>query len=112
VTCTNDSLIRELVYTGSRFNAATALQLGMVSKVAQDEASMRKELLEVAMKIAEKSPVAIWTIKSILNHQRHRTILPNLDYMARLNAPMVQTNDISEALGAVISKEKGVFPKL
>jgi len=74
----------------------------MVSKLSQDETSMRKELLEVATKIAEKSPVAIWTIKSILNKQRHKTILPNLDYMARLNTPMLQTNDITEALGAFI----------
>lgn len=28
VTCSNDSMIRELVFTGNRFNASTALQLG------------------------------------------------------------------------------------
>lgn len=61
---------------------------GMVSEIAEEEDSMRKKLLEVAHKIAEKSPVAIWTIKSALNRQRHQILLPNLDYMARMNASM------------------------
>lgn len=49
---------------------------------------MRKELLKLATTISEKSPVAIWTIKSVLNHQRQKIIAPNLDYMARVNAAM------------------------
>ncbi|KAL4440782.1 hypothetical protein ABPG74_013763 [Tetrahymena malaccensis] len=112
VTCTNDSLLRELVYTGRRFDSETALRIGMVSQVVENEEQLNTILLKTAKTIAEKSPVAVWTIKSILTKQRHQIVLPNLDYMARLNSAMAQTSDIPIALNSLISKQKAVYPKL
>ena len=36
----------------------------------------------------------------------------NLDYVGALNSALTQTSDITEAIGATLSKQKPIFPKL
>ena len=59
----NDSFFRELTYTGRFFTAQEALEKGYVSYVTETKEDCLKKALEIANKIAEKSPVGIATIK-------------------------------------------------
>ena len=70
----NDSLVRELTFTGRTFSAVEAEKLGLVSKVvdgSRDE--VVKAALDLAKVIASKSPVAILSSKHLLTHSRDHT---------------------------------------
>lgn len=85
---------------------------GFVSKLFKTPQEMHVGLLETAKTIAEKSPVAIWTIKQINNHEMRRRIKDGLDYVARTNSAMLATGDVVLATLASLEKRKPVFSKL
>lgn len=70
----NQSLVRELTYTGRFFSAEEADKLGLVSKVVQggrDE--VVAAALELGKTIASKSPVAVSGAKHLITHSRDHT---------------------------------------
>ncbi|KAH8814733.1 Delta2-dienoyl-CoA-isomerase [Flagelloscypha sp. PMI_526] len=95
----NQSLLRELAYTGRKFTPAEALAVGFVSKVVEggrDE--VITAALETAKTIASKSPVAISGTKRVLIHSRDHTVADNLEYVATWNASALQTEDIMSSV--------------
>lgn len=64
----NDGKLRELFYTGRFFDSKEALELGLISNIYKNKEEMFKKMVELATTISEKSPVAVWTIKNVLNH--------------------------------------------
>lgn len=67
----NDSLVRELTFTGRAFSALEAEKLGLVSKVVDGS---RDEVIKVALNLAKviatKSPIAVYGSKHLLTHSR------------------------------------------
>jgi enoyl-CoA hydratase/carnithine racemase len=59
-----DDVARELVYTGRKVGAEEALELGLVTRIADDPRAAAHEL---AATIAERSPAAIRSAKRLLN---------------------------------------------
>jgi enoyl-CoA hydratase/carnithine racemase len=59
-----DDVARELVYTGRKVGAEEALELGLVTRIADDPRAAAREL---AQTIAERSPAAIRSAKRLLN---------------------------------------------
>jgi enoyl-CoA hydratase/carnithine racemase len=59
-----DDVARELVYTGRRVEAAEALELGLITRIADDPRAVARELAE---RIAARSPEAIARAKRLLN---------------------------------------------
>ena len=59
-----EDVVRELTYTGRKFNGTEAKQLGFATSVVDDP---RAAALETAKEIANKSPDAIRAAKRILN---------------------------------------------
>lgn len=55
----NDSLLRELCYTGRNFGADEAGRMGMVSRICDDPTATLEKAQETAATIASKSPVAV-----------------------------------------------------
>ncbi|XP_006823745.1 delta(3,5)-Delta(2,4)-dienoyl-CoA isomerase, mitochondrial-like [Saccoglossus kowalevskii] len=108
----NDSLARELVYTARRLPATEAKQLGLVSRIYKDKASMIEGALELASTIASKSPVAIQGSKVNLVYSRDHSVREALEYMAAWNMSMGQTEDIARAIQANMTKQKTTFSKL
>ncbi|KAH6904664.1 Delta2-dienoyl-CoA-isomerase [Coprinopsis sp. MPI-PUGE-AT-0042] len=94
----NQSLLRELAYTGRYFNAQEAKDLGVGGK---DE--VVQEALKLAQFIASKSPVAVAGSK--VDH----SVKDNLEYTAAWNAGMLMTDDIAENLRATQAKQKPWF---
>jgi Delta3,5-Delta2,4-dienoyl-CoA isomerase len=67
----NESLARELAFTASNFDAATAVKAGLVSKVVDGgRDAVVAAAVDLAKVIASKSPVAIIGTKRLLNHAR------------------------------------------
>mmetsp|Transcript_39286 Transcript_39286/g.64270 ORF Transcript_39286/g.64270 Transcript_39286/m.64270 type:complete len:293 (-) Transcript_39286:120-998(-) len=109
----NQSLLRELVYTGKQFTATQAQQLGLVSCVFDGDEALRQGALQLCQEIASKSPVAIRGIKLMLNYEMSGKSPQDLQLMARvLNGSLAQTEDIGKAGMAFFQKKKPTFSKL
>lgn len=59
---------KELMMTGDRISAEEALRIGLVNKVVPHEKLM-ETAIEMANKIAEKAPLSIEFVKSIINRE-------------------------------------------
>ena len=92
--------------------AVEALQIGFVSRILEDKAKLEAALLETAKNISSKSPVGVYTIKQVLQKAESREYYEGLEYIARTNSAMLQTNDMAIAVSANLGKTQAVFPKL
>ena len=77
----NDSLVRELVYTGRRFYADEAQRFGLVSRVFPDKEALLAGALEMAEMIASKSPVAVAGSKVNLVYSRDHSVPEGLKFV-------------------------------
>lgn len=80
----NDSLIRELVYTARKFDANEAHNLGLVSRIFQDQEALLNSAIETAKVIASKSPVAVQSSKVNLIYSRDHSVDEGLKYIVCL----------------------------
>ncbi|EIW73689.1 hypothetical protein TREMEDRAFT_37467 [Tremella mesenterica DSM 1558] len=89
----NDSLARELSYTGRRFSAKEAKEMGFLSEVVKgSKTEVVSKAMEIAKMIASKSPIALMSTKHLLNHARDHTVEEGLKYTAIWNAAMLQAS--------------------
>ena len=84
-------------------------QFGLVSKVCKDVQKLRDEALALATIIAEKSPVAVMGIKTMLNYSRDHTLDDSLKFGLTWNSGMAQTKDIAIAGQAFFENKKPAF---
>ncbi|MEE4661039.1 MAG: crotonase/enoyl-CoA hydratase family protein [Halieaceae bacterium] len=101
-----DDVIRELTYTGRVFDAAEAVQLGLVTKVCDDPLAAA---VAVAEEIAGRNPDAVRASKRLLNQA------PYVDMASGLVAESVEQDAIIgspnqiEAVMASMEKRAGRF---
>ena len=108
----NDSIIRELVYTGRPFNAKEALNIGFIGSICKNKVELYEKAMHIARSIASKSPVAIAGSKHNLIYSRDHSVLESLDHMAIWNGSMLQTKDMVECMRASAMKQSPTFSKL
>uniref|UniRef100_A0A2C9JJ34 Delta(3,5)-Delta(2,4)-dienoyl-CoA isomerase, mitochondrial n=1 Tax=Biomphalaria glabrata TaxID=6526 RepID=A0A2C9JJ34_BIOGL len=108
----NDSLYRELAYTGRKFDAEEAKSIGFVSRILPDKNTLLEAAILIAEQIASKSPVAVQGIKVNSVYSRDHGVYQGLEYMATWNSTMLQSEDVGKAVSAAIQKETPVFSKL
>ncbi|XP_003742536.1 delta(3,5)-Delta(2,4)-dienoyl-CoA isomerase, mitochondrial [Galendromus occidentalis] len=110
----NGSVINEWALTGRKFDSKEALREGLVSRVLKDRDELMKASLDMAKLIASQSPVAVQGTKVNLAYSRSHSVDESLDYQAIWNACNLQTEDLTTAAAAIISKdpEPPVFSKL
>jgi enoyl-CoA hydratase len=89
--------VRELAYTGRRMPAARAREIGLVNEVYADQETMLEAVMQTAREIAERSPLAIWGTKEMLNYTRDHSVGESLDYIATWQSGMFQSPDLAEA---------------
>lgn len=65
VTASNWSLMKELALTGQNFGPDTAKELGLISKIFNDEETVKTEIMKTADMIANKSPVTVIGTKKL-----------------------------------------------
>lgn len=107
-----DGIARELAYTGDRMPAARAKEVGLVNEVYPDQQTMLDAVLDIAARIAAKSPLAIHGTKEMINYTRDHSVADSLQYMATWQTGMFQPSDILEAYGAQAEGREPSFDDL
>jgi enoyl-CoA hydratase len=102
-------VVRELAYTGRRMSAQRAKEVGLVNEVFPTHGALLGGVLEIAREIAEKSPLAIWGSKQMLNYARDHSVEDGLEYIATWQAGMFFGTDMAEAFRAKAEKRKPAF---
>jgi enoyl-CoA hydratase len=105
-------IVRELAYTGRRLTAREALDVGLVNRVYPTHEALVEGVLGVAREIAERSPLAVWGSKEMLNYARDHSIADGLDYIATWQTGMFQPADMLEAFKAKSELRKPSYPDL
>jgi enoyl-CoA hydratase/carnithine racemase len=95
----------ELMFTGGRFDAQTALRFGLVSRVVPADQLMAT-VEEVAGKILECGPLAIRAIKQAVLQGRQMTLEEGLKLEAQLSEAVFRTEDAREGPTAFAQKRK------
>jgi len=109
----NDSLMRELTFTGRRFEADEALRFGLVSQVCEGgREGVISRALELAKTLAARSPVAMVATKITLNYSRDHSVSDGLDYMSTWVGGVLYGQDMQQAVEGYLSKKTPTFSKL
>ncbi|CAO3587583.1 unnamed protein product [Absidia cylindrospora] len=108
----NQSLVRELCYTGRNFYAAEALQHGLVNRVYDNQDELIAESLKIAATIAQKSPVAVIGTKHNLLYARDHSVPEALAYTVTWSSAMLNTEDIPKSIEAFVTKKPANYSKL
>ena len=100
--------VMEMVLTGDMISAAEAMALGLVNKVVPEE-ELTAAVLELANKLASKSPLALRIGKEGLNRIQDIPYHQGLDVMDDLFATLASTEDAVEGVSAFLAKRKPVW---
>lgn len=100
---------KELAYTGRNFGGLEAEKLGLVLKTLKDHDELITHAQSVAAAIAEKSPLTIRGIKQTIHFQRDHSTADALQQVRYHNAAVLYSEDLAQAIGALMSKSKPTF---
>lgn len=99
----------EMAFTGSDYDAAWALDHGLVSRVEPDPTTLFEAANELAGVIAANSPLVTGGIKRVLQAGLGRTVDEGLEFVARWNSERLISKDLFEAIAAHLEKRPPVF---
>ncbi len=102
------SRAKELIFTGEMISANEALKLGLVDHVVTPE-KLQEEARRIALKLSEKSPIALMTAKYAVNIGLETNIWTGLAYESSLFALLFSTEDFIEGVSAFLEKRKPKF---
>jgi enoyl-CoA hydratase len=105
-------IVRELAYTGRRLTAREALDVGLVNRVYAGHDELVAGVLATAREIAQRSPLAVWGSKEMLNYARDHSIADGLDYIATWQTGMFHPADMMESFAARSEQRPPVYPDL
>ena len=103
-----ESKAMELILTGDMINAQTAFDYGLVNYVYPAE-ELETKTMELANKIAEKSPVALQMCKEAVKFASRSNLDEGLRREIDLFAICFSTEDKREGVAAFLEKRKPVF---
>ena len=107
-----EGIARELAYTGDRMPAERALEVGLVNRVCDDHDSLVEGVLEIAGRIARRSPLAIWGTKESINYARDHSVADSLRHIAGWQSGMFQPADMMEEFAAKGEQRDPEFEEL
>ena len=107
-----EGFAREMAFTGRRYPAARAYEVGLVQQVLPDHAALVDAALGTAREIAAHSPLAVWGTKVAMNYARDHSVDDGLDQIATWQAGMFQQPDMVEAFTARAEERAPEFPDL
>lgn len=104
-----EGITRELAYTGRKFEADEARQIGLVNRVFDSREALYSGVRDIASTIASKSPLSIRGTKEMITYARDHSVTDSLNYIATWNAAMLMSKDLTEAMMANMAKRPAVF---
>jgi len=99
---------RLMAFTGEAFDAEQSLQMGLVSKVVDDDKLM-DEARALAQRIAVNPAYGLRMAKRLLREGERSELQTLLDMSASMQAIAHQSEDHKEAVNAFVEKRKPVF---
>lgn len=105
-------VMRELAYTGRKFDAQEAKEIGLVNKVYPSQEAMLEGVMDVAQQIAKQSPMAVAGCKEMINYSRDHSVADSLKYMATWQSGMFRPQDMMKCFGAKAQKTDPDFEPL
>jgi enoyl-CoA hydratase len=96
----------DLIYTGRHVEAAEALQLGIINRIADDALQAAKEL---AATILKNAPVALGLAKEAVVRGSDTTLNQGLEIEADLFGIVATTEDMKEGTSAFLEKRAADF---
>ena len=103
---------REMAYTGDRLGAERALACGLVNAVLPDAAALLQAALQMAGRIAAKSPLAIAGSKLALNYAVDHPTADALQQMTLLQSAIFDIDEMGTAIAAWKAKGEADFAPL
>ena len=97
-----------LAYTGKRITATEAMQLGMVTKVV-DEDQFENELEQTLAMLASKSPTAMRIGRQAYYASMDKDFEEALDYLSKMFGEVASTEDAVEGLTAFLQKREPIW---
>lgn len=98
----------EMLITGEFIDAHTALQYGLINRVAPAE-QLDKVLQSLVTAITAKSPVAVKTGKNMFYKQLDMTVADAYNYASEVMTCNMMADDVSEGIDAFIEKREAVW---
>ena len=105
-------VLRELAYTGRKFDAQEAKSLGFVNQVFDTQEAMLEGVFEVAKQIAKQAPLAVTGCKEMINYSRDHSVADSLKYMATWQSGMFRPQDMMKCFAAKAQKTDPEFDAL
>jgi enoyl-CoA hydratase len=102
-------IARELAYTARMIDAKRAKEILLVNEIYPDYGVLMKGAEELAMSIADNSPLAVQASKVVLNYGIGKTVEDGLKYVASISSNIIPSNDLMEAITAFTQKRKPKF---
>ena len=102
------SKAKEIIFTGDMISASEALKIGLVNYVVPPE-KLEEEARRIALKLAEKPPIALMTAKYAINYGLETNIWSGLAYESSLFGLLFSTEDVIEGVSAFLEKRKPKF---
>ena len=100
---------KELIFSGEQISAERALQIGLVNRVASDDAVL-EEAKKLAAKIAKRGPVAVRMVKDVITRGLEMSdVKAGTAYEAQQWAKLFATYDQKEGMHAFMEKRKPQF---
>lgn len=104
-----EGIVRELAYTGRKFDAQEAKEIGLVNRVFESREALYAGVHEIAATIAAKSPLSIRGTKEMITYARDHSVADSLNYIATWNAAMLMSQDLTEAMMSSMAKKAPSF---
>lgn len=104
-----EGIVRELAYTGRKFDAREAKDIGLVNRVFDSREALYTGVRDIAATIAAKSPLSIRGTKEMITYARDHSVADSLNYIATWNAAMLMSQDLTEAMTANMARKVPSF---
>jgi enoyl-CoA hydratase len=104
--------MRELAYTGDRLSAERAERIGFVNGLFDTHEALVAGALDVARRIAAKSPVAVSATKVMISQARDHSVADSFAYLNAVQPGIFSIDDIRKSVGAMKARTPVEFPDL
>lgn len=104
-----EGIVRELAYTGRKFTASEAKDMGLVNAVYPTHEALLDGVMTIAASIARNSPLAVVGCKEMINFSRDHTVEDSLKYMANWQSGMFRPNDMMKSFAAKAQKTEAQY---
>jgi enoyl-CoA hydratase len=97
---------RMMALTGRDFSAAEAYRMGLVNEIHENQETLMKAAMDLAMEIVENADPAVRGTKELLNYMEDHSAEDGLRYVAAWNSAFFNPGEIQKAMQRTMEKKK------